>query len=117
MPLIISRYRSVAQRAIHWEGLMKTIRKMIVLVGILGVFAFVLLGTQTAEASGFAVKEGETAPDFTLHDQNNEAIQLSSLRGQWVVLYFYPETIPPAAPKRPVLFETTLPPFSVSKPR
>jgi peroxiredoxin Q/BCP len=34
---------------------------------------------------------GDPAPDFTLPDQNGESIALSQLRGQTVVLYFYPK--------------------------
>ena len=33
---------------------------------------------------------GHKAPDFTLKDQNNKDVRLADLRGQWVVLYFYP---------------------------
>src|SRR5476649_1909565 len=34
---------------------------------------------------------GDTAPDFTLQSDQNENITLSALRGQKVVLYFYPK--------------------------
>ncbi len=33
---------------------------------------------------------GDLAPDFCLPDQNEEEVCLHHLRGQWVVLYFYP---------------------------
>jgi thioredoxin-dependent peroxiredoxin len=33
---------------------------------------------------------GDTAPDFTLPDQKGEPVTLSELRGQPVVVYFYP---------------------------
>jgi peroxiredoxin Q/BCP len=36
------------------------------------------------------ISEGEVAPDFSLPDQNGEQLQLSDLRGETVVLYFYP---------------------------
>ncbi|MCC5952973.1 MAG: peroxiredoxin [Acidimicrobiia bacterium] len=36
------------------------------------------------------VREGDTAPDFTLDDQDGTPVRLSDLRGRWVVLYFYP---------------------------
>jgi peroxiredoxin Q/BCP len=36
------------------------------------------------------VAEGQEAPDFTLPDQNGEPLRLAALRGQTVVLYFYP---------------------------
>ena len=34
---------------------------------------------------------GSLAPDFSLVDQNGETRALSSYRGRWVVLYFYPK--------------------------
>lgn len=37
------------------------------------------------------LSEGDKAPDFTLPDQNGEEVKLSDLRGQTVVLYFYPK--------------------------
>jgi hypothetical protein len=36
------------------------------------------------------VEEGQEAPDFTLPDQSGEPLRLAALRGQTVVLYFYP---------------------------
>lgn len=37
------------------------------------------------------LKINEIAPDFSLPNQNNEIRTLSSFKGQWVVLYFYPK--------------------------
>jgi peroxiredoxin Q/BCP len=37
------------------------------------------------------VEEGKPAPDFTLRADTGEPVTLSSLRGQPVVLYFYPK--------------------------
>jgi thioredoxin-dependent peroxiredoxin len=34
---------------------------------------------------------GSSAPDFTLNSQDQQPVKLSALRGQWVVLYFYPK--------------------------
>ena len=34
---------------------------------------------------------GETAPDFSALDQNEETLSLRDFRGSWVVLYFYPK--------------------------
>ncbi len=39
--------------------------------------------------------EGDAAPDFTLPDQNGEEVALSELRGETVVLYFYPRADTP----------------------
>jgi thioredoxin-dependent peroxiredoxin len=35
--------------------------------------------------------EGDKAPAFTLPDQNGDKVKLSDLKGQTVVLYFYPK--------------------------
>lgn len=37
------------------------------------------------------LSEGDKAPVFTLPDQNGEKVKLSDLKGQTVVLYFYPK--------------------------
>ena len=39
--------------------------------------------------------EGDKAPDFALPDQNGEEVKLSDLRGETVVLYFYPRADTP----------------------
>jgi thioredoxin-dependent peroxiredoxin len=39
--------------------------------------------------------EGDVAPDFTLPDQNGDEVTLSKLRGETVVLYFYPRADTP----------------------
>jgi peroxiredoxin Q/BCP len=46
------------------------------------------------------IAEGDTAPDFTLPDQDGEEVTLSSLRGQKVVVYFYPRASTPGCTKQ-----------------
>ena len=41
------------------------------------------------------MKEGDTAPDFELPDQDGSRVRLSDLRGRRVVLYFYPRADTP----------------------
>ncbi|HET8976383.1 MAG TPA: thioredoxin-dependent thiol peroxidase [Solirubrobacterales bacterium] len=41
------------------------------------------------------IEQGETAPDFTLPDQNGNEVTLGELRGAPVVLYFYPRADTP----------------------
>jgi peroxiredoxin Q/BCP len=41
------------------------------------------------------LEAGQEAPDFTLPDQDGEELTLSGLRGQTVVLYFYPKADTP----------------------
>ena len=37
------------------------------------------------------LSEGDKAPDFALPDQHGETVKLKDLRGETVVLYFYPK--------------------------
>lgn len=41
------------------------------------------------------LEAGDVAPDFTLPDQDGAELNLSSLRGETVVLYFYPRADTP----------------------
>jgi thioredoxin-dependent peroxiredoxin len=41
------------------------------------------------------IEQGDVAPDFTLPDQDGNPVTLSDLRGQPVVLYFYPKSDTP----------------------
>ena len=41
------------------------------------------------------LQAGDTAPDFTLPDQDGDEVTLSDLRGETVVLYFYPRADTP----------------------
>ena len=41
------------------------------------------------------IETGETAPEFELPDQDGRPVRLSDLRGQRVVLYFYPRADTP----------------------
>ncbi|MGI8638945.1 MAG: thioredoxin-dependent thiol peroxidase [Pyrinomonadaceae bacterium] len=45
------------------------------------------------------LKESDTAPDFTVKDQNGEEVKLSDFRGKKVVLYFYPKDDTPGCTK------------------
>jgi thioredoxin-dependent peroxiredoxin len=41
------------------------------------------------------LQPGDKAPDFSLNDQDGNQVSLSELRGQTVVLYFYPKADTP----------------------
>jgi len=41
------------------------------------------------------IEQGDTAPDFELADQDGRLVKLSDLRGQPVVIYFYPKADTP----------------------
>ena len=50
------------------------------------------------------VKEGVTAPAFKTTDENGENVSLKDLRGQKVVLYFYPKDDTPGCTKEACSF-------------
>jgi thioredoxin-dependent peroxiredoxin len=46
------------------------------------------------------IEEGQTAPDFALTSDSGEEVTLSELRGQPVVLYFYPKDDTPGCTRQ-----------------
>ncbi len=50
------------------------------------------------------VKEGNAAPAFTAKNTNGETVRLKDLRGQKVVLYFYPKDDTPGCTKEACSF-------------
>src|SRR5688500_18414230 len=50
------------------------------------------------------IKEGSTAPAFKTTDANGETVSLKNLRGQKVVLYFYPKDDTPGCTKEACSF-------------
>ena len=50
------------------------------------------------------LKEGDVAPDFSSKDQDGKAVNLKDLKGQRVVLYFYPKDDTPGCTKQACSF-------------
>lgn len=50
------------------------------------------------------LKEGDNAPDFSVLDQNENEVKLADLRGEKVVLYFYPKDDTPGCTKEACSF-------------
>jgi thioredoxin-dependent peroxiredoxin len=46
------------------------------------------------------LEPGDTAPDFTLPDADGKEVALSGLRGQRVIIYFYPAAMTPGCTKQ-----------------
>ncbi len=57
------------------------------------------------------IKPGDTAPDFTLATDSGGEIVLSDLRGNKVILYFYPKDLTPGCTKESCDFRDALPDF------
>ena len=51
---------------------------------------------------------GDAAPDFTLPDAGGNAVSLSSLRGNRVIIYFYPAAMTPGCTKQACDFRDSL---------
>jgi thioredoxin-dependent peroxiredoxin len=52
---------------------------------------------------------GDEAPDFTLPDADGNPVSLSSLRGQRVIVYFYPAAMTPGCTKQACDFTESMP--------
>jgi peroxiredoxin Q/BCP len=54
------------------------------------------------------LEPGDLAPDFTLPDADGNQVQLSSFRGQRVIVYFYPAAMTPGCTKEACDFRDSL---------
>ncbi len=61
------------------------------------------------------LKPGRLAPDFDLETDTGERLSLKSLRGQTVVLYFYPKDDTPGCTAEACEFRDAFPRFKKSK--
>jgi len=59
--------------------------------------------------TGERLEPGDEAPDFTLPDADGKPVSLSSLRGQRVIVYFYPAAMTPGCTKEACDFSESLP--------
>src|ERR1700733_9768881 len=77
-----------------------------------------MAGTVDASAmKGACVTEqrlepGDDAPEFSLPDADGGTVSLSALRGQQVIVYFYPAAMTPGCTKEACDFTASLPDFS-----
>ncbi|MBN8892971.1 MAG: redoxin domain-containing protein, partial [Rhodospirillales bacterium] len=54
------------------------------------------------------LEPGDAAPDFTLLDADGQPVRLKDLRGQKVVVYFYPAAMTPGCTKQACDFRDSL---------
>jgi peroxiredoxin Q/BCP len=59
--------------------------------------------------TGGRLAPGDEAPDFTLPDADGKSVTLSALRGQRVIVYFYPAAMTPGCTKEACDFSESLP--------
>lgn len=55
---------------------------------------------------------GQTAPDFTVKDQNGNSVSLQDYSDRWLVLYFYPKDNTPGCSTEAQEFTTFAPQFN-----
>jgi thioredoxin-dependent peroxiredoxin len=67
-------------------------------------FHTIMLQSEKSIRKTIMLKEGDKAPDFTAKDQDGKDIKLSDLKGQRVVLYFYPKDDTPGCTKEACSF-------------
>ncbi|CAM3203650.1 peroxiredoxin [Deinococcus deserti] len=58
-----------------------------------------------------SLQVGRQAPPFDVRSDDGRRVSLSAMRGQWVVLYFYPKANTPACSIEAQRFEAVLPEF------
>ncbi|HEX9042324.1 MAG TPA: thioredoxin-dependent thiol peroxidase [Trebonia sp.] len=59
--------------------------------------------------TGVRLAPGDQAPDFTLPDADGNQVSLSQLRGQRVIVYFYPAAMTPGCTKQACDFTAAMP--------
>ena len=69
---------------------------------------FLMLSMAFAVGAADAPRDGQTAPDFKLQDQNGQWHSLSQYHGRWVVLYFYPKDETPGCTTEACTFRDDL---------
>jgi len=70
-----------------------------------------------AAASARSTAIGKRAPTFALPDENERMVSLDSLRGEWVVLYFYPADDTPGCTCQATEFTSLIKSFRRSNAR
>jgi thioredoxin-dependent peroxiredoxin len=72
------------------------------------ILLIAFLGYRSYSAAPNAPKLGEPAPDFNLPNTKGDLVSLASLKGNWVVLYFYPRDDSPICTKQACSFRDDL---------
>jgi thioredoxin-dependent peroxiredoxin len=72
------------------------------------VLLIALLGYRSISMAADTPKIGDKAPDFNLPNAKGELVSLSSFKGNWVVLYFYPKDDTPGCTKEACSFRDDL---------
>lgn len=69
------------------------------------------MAKKAAASEGSGLKIGSKAPAFKLQDQDGNEVSLAGLKGNWVVLYFYPKDDTPGCTTEACEFTAAFPQF------
>lgn len=72
------------------------------------VLLVAFFGYSNISMANTAPKNGDKAPQFNLPDAKGEMVNLTSFKGNWVVLYFYPKDDSPGCTKEACSFRDDL---------
>ena len=61
------------------------------------------------------IQAGETAPDFTLRNQDGEKVTLSEMRGRKVLLVFYPSDFSPVCSDQLSVYQEVIPQITATE--
>ncbi len=68
------------------------------------IFLFFLISLLSLSISAAETKVGDSAPVFSLKNQDGKEFKLDSRKGKWTVLYFYPKSETPGCTKQASAF-------------
>lgn len=88
--------------------------KLVLALVAVAAVAVVILAIRSFASNGNSKtpQVGQTAPSFTLPSEKGTDVSLDSLRGKWVVLYFYPADMTPGCTIEAHNFEQDLPRYT-----
>lgn len=79
--------------------------KWILLLGLAGMLALLLARLALADN---LLRVGQSAPDFSLPDQDGHLRKLADFHGKWLALYFYPKDDTPGCTQEACAFRDDL---------
>jgi thioredoxin-dependent peroxiredoxin len=86
-------------------------KSLFVMIGVVLVIACAAVFINVHAADQPMPSVGQVAPGFTLPSQDGSQISLSSFKGKWVVLYFYPKDMTTGCTIEAHKFQEALPQF------
>ncbi len=90
---------------------MTRMRYIVLAILVVGAILGAMVTRRAAAADEQIPQAGQQAPTFTLPSQDGKPVSLSSFKGKWVVLYFYPKDMTSGCTLEAHNFQQDLPKF------